>query len=77
MFVSFSSRAIAIFCSRTISWNEVPCAASVVPLSEPVSSGGKSPFGMTCQSPAVSTRISTENATMTGRCRITHARLRS
>ena len=62
MFVSWDRRAIAIFCRRSISGYEVPCAASVVPFSWPVSSGGNSPLGMTVNSTPVSTSTSAENA---------------
>ncbi len=38
--------------SRIISVNDVPCAASAVAFSDPVSSGGNSPFGMIVHSDA-------------------------
>ena len=44
-FVSVASLALTSCRSRIISVNDVPCGASAFALSEPVSSGGNSPFG--------------------------------
>ena len=77
MFVSPASFFIASVCRRTISANDVPCAASVVPNRMPVSSEGKSPFGTSVYSTPVATRMSTENTSVSGRWLITQARLRS
>ena len=76
-FVSVASFAATSFPNRSISTNVVPCGASAVALSEPVSSGGNRPLGITDHNAAVSARMIAENTSANGRRRITHARLRS
>jgi hypothetical protein len=77
MFGSFS-RIAAICCWwRTIDSNDVPSAASVVPVNWSMSSLGMNPFGIQPNSRTVPTRMPAENTSAVRRCCITQPRLLS
>ena len=71
-----TAAATSCWCWTSASY-DTPSAASVVASSCPVSSVGKSPLGVDQKRYAVATRMTNENASVSGRRSMTQARVRS